>query len=221
MPFVIKAGTPAPRKPDPAVSNTYNKYGLYPWSIFHARCSDLDGSDVVAAGATNGDLFQLLLFTSDVPINTKVITGKGTGTTSPYINDAYNVLNAGLILNDVQGGSGADSTVSDYGQVFRGYSGNAYSVELTGFAMFATILVNGGGSSATSSIDVDCIANGAILNGPIASYDHGVAGTPSAPLPIVLKYTDYTQAIFNNNNVYVDGSGGCWLVVGLYRNASA
>jgi hypothetical protein len=220
MPFVIKAGTPAPRKTDPIVSNTYNKYGLYPWSIFHARCSSLAGSTVVDAEAVNNDLFQLLLFTSDVPINCKVITGKGTGATSPYINDAYNVLNAGLILNDVQGGSGADSTVINYGKVFSGYSGDAYSVELTGFAMNAAVLVNGGGSSETSSIDVECISNAAVLKGPIASYEHGVAGTPTAPQPIVLLYTDYTQAIFDNNNVYVDGSGGCWLIVGLYRNAS-
>ena len=60
----VLGGTSYPRYPDPLVTGAPNEYGLYPWSAFRARISDIVDGAVVTV-ATSVIAPELLLFISD------------------------------------------------------------------------------------------------------------------------------------------------------------
>jgi hypothetical protein len=215
MGFTSNAGTPAPRYP--LLKGTANPFGLYPWSLLEARCVFLDGGDVTTETFTNGNGLQVLVFTCDVPVLFKAISGKA-GTTSPYIFDVSLSENSTGVLVNEETGPATNATITNYGQVFRGYTATE-RVPCTGFSSGEfEVLVNGGGASVASSLDISVTALSGNIVAPISPTDHDLtAGTESAPLPIILRESDYTQAIADDGNRYFSAPEGSWfLVVGLW-----
>ena len=215
MSYIVKAGTPAPRYP--LVKGTANPRGLYPWSLLEARCVYLDGPNVTAQDFTNGNGIQVLVFTCDVPVLFKAISGKGTGTTSPYIFDVgLAETSTGLLVNE-ESGPATGATIANYGQVFRGYTATD-RVPCSGFSSGEfSVLVNGGGASVANSLDIQVTALSGSIVAPITTTDHNIArGTIDAPVPVILLESDYTQAIADADNLLQDSSGGWCLIVGLW-----
>lgn len=216
MSYIVKAGTPAPRYP--LTKGIPDPRGLYPWSVLEGRCVYLDGGDVTTQSFTNGNGVQVLVFTCDVPVLFKGITGKGTGSTSPYYFDLSLTSTSTAVLVNEETGPATNATIANFGQVATGYTATE-RVPCSGFSSgeFA-VLVNGGGASVANALDIQAFALCGGIVSPIAQTDHDTgAGTESAPLPIILREADYTQAIRDNDNVYFNGgSGTYYLVVGLW-----
>ena len=64
-------------------------------------------------------------------------------------------------------------------------------------------------------LDLTCVFAGAVVDGPgIDYYGDGVGQTSSQP--VILLETTYTQAMFDNNNIFTDGAGKNWEVMGLF-----
>lgn len=212
MGFTSNAGTPAPRYP--LVKGTANPRGLYPWSLLEARCVFNDGGDIQTETFTNGNGIQVLVFTCDVPVLFKAISGKA-GTTSPYLFDVSLAQNSTGVLVNEETGPATNATTSNYGQLFRGYTATE-RVPCTGFSSGEfQILVNGGGASVASSLDISVTALSGDIVAPIAPTDH-TAGDNGAPTPIILRESDYTQEIADAGNEFLDTGGGRWLIVGLW-----
>jgi len=213
MSYIVKAGTPAPRYP--LVKGTANPRGLYPWSVLEARCVFLNGSEIETKTFVNGNGLQVLIFTCDVPVLFKAISGK-VGTTSPYLFDVSLAPQSTALLVNEETGPATNATITNYGQVFRGYTATE-RVPCTGFSSGEfVVLVNGGGASVASSLDISVTALSGDIVSPIAATDH-TNGTESAPLPIILQESDYTQAMADDGNRFFNGPSDKWfLVVGLW-----
>ena len=216
MSYIVKAGTPAPRYP--LVKGTANPRGLYAWSVLEARCVFVDGAGVQPENYANGNGLQVLVFTCDVPVLFKAITGKGTGTASPYLFDVSLSDSSTSLLVNEPSGMFTNATIANYGQVFRGYTATD-RVPCSGFSSGEFLVrVNGGGASVAASLDIQVTALSGDIVAPIASTDHDIVGTQSAPLPIILRESDYTQAIADAGNLYFDPPNSSWsLVVGLWK----
>ena len=220
----VLGGTRYKRYPDPAVSNLPNQFGLYPWSSFRARLGQFDGSgviqpSVIADVASNG-----LLFLSDTPS----IVRAGYDAGGPfYYSDGDAVLS---FLIGVQGlvtqpGGTTNVELNTFGEVAKGYTGAANDVYCIGFPVFLYFY------PATEADDyalfVEVTANSPVINSPISGNSDSrkrfpVSQTGTAVTPIILKSTDYTEAIKANNNVITcdDPEGRfasvSYVVVGLW-----
>jgi hypothetical protein len=216
MPIQNKAGTPSRRLFDPkAQYGAADARGLYGWSLFEARLSYIGEGVVSDTTANNGNPVNLLLFTCDVPIICKIITNK-TGTTSPYFSDVQNSTDSGGSLLTTASGGGANASVPTVGTVAKGFTGVAGAVPCSGFLTAAEVLVNGGGVSVASAIDLQVWANSGGMIGPISPNDHANGSTEvGAPQPIILYYAQYTEAMRAAGNTFTLG-GLYWLVVGLH-----
>ena len=225
----VLGGTAAPRYADPLVTGAPNQDGLYPWSSFRARLGTItDGAFVPTAGATFTDALRvnLLLFTSDVPLNGQLMETLATGVpiNQGFITPALKVGVAGnpAFFKTLPSAS-ADVTVSA-GQVGAGYvatgaaAPNNY-ISATGFPAAATVGVVG----TTATFDAQVTANGAVVSSPVSTLNFGALTADAATcgfLPIVLLYSAYTQAIRDAGNVYVATAALSkdvkYQVVGLY-----
>ena len=225
----VLGGTAAPRYADPLVTGAPNQDGLYPWSSVRARLGTItDGAFVPTAGATFTDALRvnLLLFTSDVPLNGQLMETLATGVpiNQGFITPALKVGVAGnpAFFKTLPSAS-ADVTVSA-GQVGAGYvatgaaAPNNY-ISATGFPAAATVGVVG----TTATFDAQVTANGAVVSSPVSTLNFGALTADAATcgfLPIVLLYSAYTQAIRDAGNVYVATAAASkdvkYQVVGLY-----
>lgn len=223
MSYIVKAGTPVPRYP--LTKGIPDPRGLYPWSVLEARlCTLAEGEPPPSPVNTleNGDLIRLLVFTCDVPLIFKGITGKGAGTTSPYVFDIPNAYDSTPLLVNEETGPATDATIQSYGQVFRGYTATN-RVLCSGFGSAdAQVYVNGGGTSVAASCDVQVFASGDTLCSPIGAAYHGASVYPGLS-PIILLESDYTQAIRDNDNLILDAAVPPdtygYIVVGLWAPA--
>jgi hypothetical protein len=220
MSYIVKAGTPVPRYP--LVKGIADPRGLYPWSVLEARLMTFTDGELPPSTVNtlvNGDEIRVLVFTCDVPVLFKGITGKGAATTSPYVFDIPNSYDSTPLLVNEESGPATDATIATYGQVFRGYTATN-RVPCSGFGSdSAEIYVNGRGTSVASNVDIQVFAEGDTISSPIGAAEHGASVFPGLT-PIILLESDYTQAIRDNDNLIIDNSVPPtvfgYIVVGLW-----
>lgn len=217
MPIQSFAGKPAPRRPDPVVPVS-NGNGVSPWSVFRAFYAKFSGSNLINELTVGNGLsgyntsVNAVLFTSDVPaiLTASALTNNSVIVSCPVIN----ALNTSGILVTSLGGS-TSVTIPAYGQVAQGYAGASKDVLCSGFPISGT--VNGG--AAGLQYYLDCVANGAIVNSPVGNIGIAAGSSSTAKglgaTPVILKSTDYTNAIKANNNIIEDVQS-TYIVVGLY-----
>ena len=199
----VLGGTPYKRYPDPAVSNLPNQFGLYPWSSFRARLAQFDESGVIqATGSADVGKSNGLLFLSDAPS----IVRAGFDAGGPYYYaDGNAVLSFELGVQGLvtQPGGTTNVELNAFGKVARGYTGAASDVYCTGFLVYLYLFVPTVEDEYTPFVEVT--ANSPVINSPISGNDtrkfFPVSKTGTGVTPIILKSTDYTEAIKANNNV--------------------
>ena len=219
----VLGGTPAKRYPDPLVTNTPNAYGLYPWSAFRAPLVDIDSpSGQITVVTDREDAYiELLLFTSDLPaICWLVAVTVVVGPFVQFFNYVENNTNCQFLFAQPSGGTLASA--ANIGQVLQGYVPNNYAEQIycTGFAARVqnpNLAPYGGAEGSATKYYVTCIANAATISIPISfSQPFQPQGTLSAPEPVIVRQGDYTQAMKDAGNIFVDSSGGVCLIVGLW-----
>ena len=221
----ILGGTAYKRYPDPNVSNLPNEYGLYPWSSFRARLGQFDGDGVIqATGIADVGLSNALLFLSDAPS----IVRAGLDAGGPfYYSDGNAILSfergvQGLVT---QPGGTTNVELNTFGEVAKGYTGAASDVYCTGFLVYLYLFVPVVENEYAPFVEVT--ANSPVINSPISGNSNSRKGFPvsetgTGVTPIILKSTDYTDAIKANNNVITcaDPAGEftsvSYVVVGLW-----
>ena len=206
----VLGGTPYKRYPDPNVKGTPNQFGLYPWSTFRARFMLIDNDGYVAP-AQSGNCSEALLFTSDIP---------AIVTVSNNIS-LENSLTSNILSPTVGGTPGV--TVSAFGEVAKGYAGANHEVRCSGFTVN-----NGFSTFSLNYTNLDCIANGSVICSPIGRNNYATGSSITAAdkrgtNPIILRVSDYTQAMYDNGNIISEeiyylpsGYNGSWIVVGLW-----
>lgn len=227
MPTQYPFGKPYPRAIDPIPSGIANGRGLYRWSAFYAPLVTLINDLIEADGSLTSEVVSLLLFTNDIPIIARAYVYDATSlqyNTTPLQNL---VTLSAAFVTDASGGV-APVTITNYGEVLKGYSGDALSVSVSGFPARLASVVTAPLSSTVSnnviqpgtatSVAIECIANGAVASGIVGHAFIGKATSFSiaAPTPVILRSSDYTQAIKDNDNLLVDANGNLGQVVGLY-----
>jgi hypothetical protein len=222
----VLGGTSAPRYSDPLVTGAPNEYGLYPWSNFRARfatySSEFVSPDTELEG---GDEVYLLLFTSDIPA-IGYVAAVSDGAPRAIVSPSAKVgISGPPAFFKTAATGGTDVTVSA-GQVGVGYvatgaaAPNAY-IATTGFP--ANVSVTGG---AFEPAEIWVWANSPNICSPISFQNWDTVATATAKasgfLPIILRYSDYTQAIRDAGNVVISTDpaqpnfGATYQVVGLY-----
>lgn len=219
----ILAGTPYKRYPDPNVKGTPNQFGLYPWSTFRAKLMLIDNNGYVAP-ALSGQCSEALLFTSDLPaIVTAWYFTSGFSPTLILAN-IENSLTSNILSASSGGSPGV--TVSAFGEVAKGYAGASHNVECSGFTVAKTF-----SSIPLKDTHLDCIANASVICSPLGRNNYSTGSSITAAdkrgtNPIILRASDYTQAIYDNGNIISEvfpfgpsGYNGSWIVVGLWLPA--
>ena len=222
----VLGGTSAPRYSDPLVTGAPNEYGLYPWSNFRARfatySSEFVSPDIELEG---GDTVYLLLFTSDIPA-IGYVADASDGAPQAIVSPSAKVgISGPPAFFKTAATGGTDVTVSA-GQVGVGYvatgaaAPNAY-IATTGFP--ANVDVTG---SPFEPAEIWVWANSPNICSPISFQNWDTVATATAKasgfLPIILRYSDYTQAIRDAGNVVISTDpaqpnfGATYQVVGLY-----
>lgn len=195
----VLGGTSYPRYPDPLVTGAPNADGLYPWSTFCARVSTISNGVVQTANVTIAAP-ELLLFISD-----ELATG--------YFQDVV-VGNVEALLSPAPSASffldapAGTPVTRSAGQVARGYVSNgSANIATTGFTATgpAAVIIT------VDATNIVAFANSPNICSPISflNWDSAVKATAAASgaLPIILIYTDYTQAIRDAGNIVVSASG--------------
>jgi hypothetical protein len=225
----VLGGTSAPRYPDPTVTGAPNADGLYPWSTFRARFAEyspVNGgvfTDVVEF--EGGDTVYLLLFTSDIPA-IGYVAAAPDGAPRAIVSPSAKVgISGPPAFFKTAATGGTDVTVSA-GQVGVGYvatgaaAPNAY-IAATGFP--ANVDVTG---SPFEPAEIWVWANSPNICSPISFQNWDTVATATAKasgfLPIIIRYSEYTQAIRAAGNVVISTDpaqsnfGATYQVVGLY-----
>ena len=213
----VLGGTRYKRYFDPKVKNTANEFGLYQWSTFRAYYAALD-EETGLIGPANSIGPLTLLFLSDFPALARV------GLASPGVSGVP--LPYGLVQNTLLSGlkdtpTGSDVTLESFGQVGAGYTpGN--SVYCTAFPVLAD---HPSLEDPSQQRFIEVSANSPVICSPIGGTPtsptaFGFTGTPvgKGVSPIILRDTDYTEAIRKNDNVIVsayNGEDSAFVVVGL------
>jgi len=208
---VILGGTQYKRYPDPSVSNLPNAQGLYAWSMFYANLYFLDGTAQKESGLVDPTPLNLLLFLSDIP---------GIGQLKCYSFNAVNAHQLTDITNEVSvpflvtTPAGASPVTVNIGQVAQGYTGDTGEVRCTGFPARGVADI-AGVLGTVDEIAVTVWANSGVMNAPVSQNSD--EGSQIVPQPMILRASDYTEAIRAANNVFKDSADYLWLVVGLYE----
>jgi hypothetical protein len=229
----VLGGTSAPRYADPLVTGAPNQDGLYPWSTFRARLATYDGSavtaavSVAAAGDPGAGSVNLLLFTSDLPAQGYLANSFTAVPARPARPEAQVGVAGAPAFFKTLPSSSTDVTVSA-GQVGVGYvatgtaAPNDY-ISTTGFP--ATVQVP---LEVVTYAELWLWANSPNICSPISRQNWDTVNTSTAAtsgaLPIVLLYSQYTQAIRNAGNIIVNTTGAIgatYQVVGLYSIGAA
>ncbi len=230
MSYIVKAGTPYLRYTDPQVPSTANPRGLYPWSAFYAPLAVKNAGDIEADSTLAGDVVSLLLFTCDIPVISRaVVTDQATQRTNVQAVVNLKTLPAAFVATT--SGGAAPVTITNYGEVLKGYAGAALAVSVSGFAAaisgtvvapLSAVVTDGTVvAGLASSVAIECIANSGSVAGVVGPNFPGTVlfGNATAPTPIIIKSSDYTQSIQNNDNLIESSGGLLYQVVGLYYNA--
>ena len=205
----VLGGTSYPRSPDPLVTGAPNADGLYPWSAFRARVSNIVDGEVVTLASTISAPY-ILLFISD-EVSTGYFQDVATSAVESPLEPAPS---AGFFLNAPAGSVVTRSA----GQVASGYvaTGTA-NIATTGFTATGLAAIT---ADATNLI---VFANSPNICSPISFQNWDTVDTATAvasgALPIILLYSSYTQAIRDAGNIFVATAGGAtgatYQVVGL------
>ena len=225
----VLGGTSYPRYADPLVTGKSNADGLYPWSTFRARFASItsgvvgaDIEQVSAAGPLN-----LLLFTSDIPASGYICNGTVGAPLAP-VSPTSQVGTTGFTAFFKATPAGTNVIVAA-GQVGVGYSYNAgattdanKNIYVAGFPAVIP------GTTVAAASEVCIWTNSPNISSPVSfqNWDTVAAGTAatSGALPIILNFGDYTQAIRDAGNVFVNTAapiGVTYQVVGLWSNGPA
>jgi hypothetical protein len=226
----VLGGTSYPRYADPLVTGKSNADGLYPWSTVRARFATYDAATgVVTASLTFADdtpQISLLLFASDIPAAGYIApaaTGLPVTTVAP--SASVGTTTAAAFFKATPGGTNV--TVSA-GQVGVGYSYNSSAttdanknIYVAGFPV--TVNINVGIGTEIVSPELKVWTNSPNISSPVSFQNWDTVATATAAtsgaLPIVLLYSDYTQAIRDAGNIIVNTAspiGATYQVVGLY-----
>jgi hypothetical protein len=212
----VFGGTQHKRYPDPRIKGTANEFGLYQWSAFRASMGNVNTSngemDYANTNALDNPL-ELLLFVADVPA---ILTGVGFDATTNLSTLApfTNKRSSNYILSATSGGS-APVGPANYGTVLFGYAGPTNTVFCSGFSANGEFLPVGGTQGTVTRYTLECLCNSAVINAPIASLKPNSADV-FAPNAVLLKSSDYTQAILDAGNVYTSPTNKVSQIVGLY-----
>ena len=227
----VLGGTSYPRYPDPLVTGKSNADGLYPWSTVRARFATY-ASGVVNAVTTfnlteDGGNINLLLFTSDIPAS-GYIAPRATGAPVGPVAPTFLVGSTGAqaFFKATPGGT---NVIVAAGQVGVGYSYNSaatttadQNIYVAGFPAVYT------GAATVAAAELCLWANSPNICSPVSFQNWDTVATATAAtsgaLPIILNYTDYTQAIRDAGNIIVNTAapiGATYQVVGLYSQGPA
>ena len=207
----VLGGKSYKRYPDPSVSNLPNEYGLYPWSMLYARVSYVDGNGAVQpiSGLTDPTNINLLLFLSDIPAIAQLKCYMTGATNAHQFTDITNEVSVPFLVKTA---GGATVVTVDIGKVAVGYTGAAGAVFCAGFPALGTADVAGVGTVDDSSVLV--WANNGVMASPISQNKD--EGSTLVPQPIILLYSQYTEALRTSNNIFTDTASKKWLIVGLH-----
>jgi hypothetical protein len=210
---VILGGTQYKRYPDPSVSNLPNAQGLYAWSMLYANLYFLNAGDAQKEGSLPDETpIDLLLFLSDIPGIGQLKCYHAGATNAHQFTDISNEVSVPFLVTTP---AGASAVTVNIGQVAQGYTGDTGAVRCTGFP--ARGVADVVGVATVDEIAVLVWANGGVMNAPVSQNKD--AGSQIVPQPMILRSTDYSEAIRAANNVFKDGNDYLWLVVGLYETA--
>lgn len=212
----VLAGTRSVRYPDPKTKGTANAYGLYQWSAFDAPLItgfDVGGNALPLAGFDSGESQSVLVFTSDIPVISRgIVTDLAAGLQLSSV--AYNTL--GTLAAVSTSGGAAPAVITQYGQVLSGYAGPTSEVLVTGFPLNLVATIPGTEGTA-DNVFLQIIANSPVINGVVGPL-LGDFALATAPSPIILETSEYTQAIKDNGNIYqLNSTTPQYQVVGIYK----
>ena len=230
----VLGGTSYPRYADPLVTGKSNADGLYPWSTVRARLATYNGS-VVTATVTPAAVplqINLLLFTSDIPASGYICDGDVGAPDKPVL-PSTKVGAAGTPAFFKATPGGTDVTVVA-GQVGVGYSYNAAATTTANQNIYVAgfpASVAAPSLATITPLELWVWANSPNICSPVSfqNWDAQAGLTTEAErlasgaLPIVLLYSNYTQAIRDAGNIIVNTAapiGSTYQVVGLYSTGA-
>ena len=222
----VLGGTSYPRYADPLVTGKSNADGLYPWSTFRARFATYNGSAVDASTLpTFATVYNILLFSSDIPAAGYIAPG-ATGAPGISVTPAAKVGTTGAAAFFKATPGGTDVTVAA-GQVGVGYVYNALATTDANKNIYvAGFPVAVASYALPAAAELNVWTNSPNISSPVSfqNWDSVLTATAatSGALPIVLSYSDYTQAIRDAGNIIVNttgfATGATYQVVGLYSS---
>ena len=224
----VLGGTSYPRYADPLVTGKSNADGLYPWSTFRARFATYSAGAVDAStNSTFATTYNILLFSSDIPAAGYLAPG-ATGAPGIPVTPAAKVGVAGTPAFFKATPGGTDVTVAA-GQVGVGYVYNALATTDANKNIYvAGFPVAVASYALPVAVELNVWTNSPNICSPVSfqNWDAQAVVLPteaerlaSGALPIVLLFTDYTQAIRDAGNIIVNTAapiGSTYQVVGLY-----
>ena len=189
-----------------------NEYGIYPWSNFTAAVGFIGaGGDfepfpsLATAAALN-----FLFFTNSIPSSAYMRCDSQP--VDPACALIKNTTSVPYLLDTPTGAP----VVVDYGHVAEGYT-STNGVYCSGFpAQGTTTKVAGAGDF----YNVHLLANSGTICSPVGpsciTTFPVIDGSTVAPIPIILRDVQYTQAMYDAGNIYVNTLNGyIWQIVGL------
>jgi len=213
----VLGGTPYKRYPDPNVTGTPNQFGLYPWSAFRAGLGFVAEDGAITyyqdglLDRSDSSSCEFLFFVSDIPaVATAVSYDTLNHVAFPSV--IRNKFDSNFILAPTSGAA-AGVTGLQYGKVLSGYAGASKQVFCTGFSAIASFY--GPNGAVSSQYAVECLCNSPVVCSPVGSNSID-GGNTSAPVPLILNDTDYTQAMYDAGNLFTDPSGVLYQIVGLF-----
>lgn len=191
-----------------------NEYGIYPWSNFTAAVGALDSNNVFLPFPAVGLAYPLnfLFFTNSIPSSAYMRCDNQP--VDPAFALIKNTTSVPYLLDTPTGAP----VVVDYGHVAEGYTstngvycsgfparGVPNKVPVVGDFYNVHMLANSG--TICSPVGPGCI----ITTNPVTD------GSTVAPIPIILHNGQYTQAMYDAGNIYVNTTNGFrWQIVGLF-----
>jgi hypothetical protein len=230
----VLGGTSYPRYADPLVTGKSNADGLYPWSTVRARFATYSGSVVDATTSLDSETgaVHVLLFTSDIPA-VGYIAAAAAGVPNRPLAPSAQVGTTGTSAFFKATPAGTDVIVAA-GQVGVGYVYNAAATTTANQNIYAAgFPAELGLPSVTplANAELWLWANSPNICSPVSfqNWDAQAGLTTEAErlasgaLPIILLYSQYTQAIRDAGNTIVNTAapiGSTYQVVGLYSQGT-
>lgn len=189
-----------------------NEYGTYPWSNFTAAVGFIGaGGDFEPfTNLAAAEILDFLFFTNSIPASASMqCDNQPVDPAFALIKNTTSVL----YLLDTPAGA---PVVVDYGHVAEGYLLSS-SVYCSGFPAQGTTTK---GAGAGDFYNVHLLANSGTICSPVGpsciTTFPVTDGSTVAPIPIILREVQYTQAMYDAGNIYVNTTNQFrWQIVGL------